>query len=98
MKRFFEGVVNQGLKKQLKALYGENTNVIVEDFYWSEKHSRFEISLIIYTDNIDYSVEIHPDGIEYIVEMALTMLSRNKPTRLITSLKYSENGTSDTTL
>jgi len=97
MKKFLEGAINQGLKTQLKTLYGNNSKVVIEDFFWSRRRKHYNISLTIYTDNIKDSVEVHPEGIEYLLGLGLKMINRDKPTKLISSLKYSENGTSNST-
>ena len=98
MKQFLEGVINKGLKKRLKVLYGSNAHVVVEDVYWSRRNKNHSISLTVYTDVINESVEVHPDGIEYIVQLAWKMMNRKGPVRLTSSLKYSKDGTSNITL
>jgi hypothetical protein len=98
MKQFLQGVINKGLNKRLKVLYGNNVNVVVEDVYWSRRNKNYSISLTVYTDVINESVEVHPDGIEYIVGLALKMMNKKGPIRLTSSLKYSKDGTSNTTL
>lgn len=98
MKEFLQGIINRGLNTRLKLLYGENAKVVVEDFHWSRRNQYYNISLTVYTDVINESVEVHPEGIEHIVELALKMLKQNKPIRLTTSLKYSKDGSSNITL
>lgn len=98
MKEFLQGIINRGLNTRLKLLYGENAKVVVEDFHWSRRNKYYNISLTVYTDVINESVEVHPEGIEHIVELALKMLKQTKPIRLTTSLKYSKDGSSNITL
>jgi hypothetical protein len=97
MKKFIEGVINGGFKTKLKLLYGDNVKVIVEDYYWSRRSKNYTLTLIIYTDSIDQAVEIHPEGIEVIISSLMKMINNQKPIKVISSLKYKENGTPDTT-
>ena len=98
MREFLQGIINRGLNTRLKLLYGENVKVVVEDFHWSRRNQYYNISLTVYTDVINESVEVHPEGIEHIVELALKMLKQTKPIRLTTSLKYSKYGSPTITL
>lgn len=98
MRQFLQGVINKGLNTRLKLLYGENAKVVVEDFHWSRRNKYYNISLTVYTDVINESVEVHPEGIEHIVELALKMLNNTKPIRLTTSLKYNKDGSPTITL
>jgi hypothetical protein len=98
MREFLQGIINRGLNTRLKLLYGENVKVVVEDFHWSRRNQYYNISLTVYTDVINESVEVHPEGIEHIVELALKMLKQTKPIRLTSSLKYSKDGSPTITL
>ena len=98
MKKFIQGVINKVFRKKLTLLYGKNAKVVVEDYYWSRRNKSYTISLTIYTDSIDDALEIHPDGIEVIVSTVMKLMNVKGLIRVVSSLKYIEDGTPNSTL
>jgi hypothetical protein len=98
MKKFIQGVINKVFRKKLTLLYGKNAKVVVEDYYWSRRNKNYTISLTIYTDSIDDALEIHPDGIEVIVSTVMKLMNVKGLIRVVSSLKYIEDGTPNSTL
>ena len=98
-KKILQYVINNGLKTKMKLLYGGNSRIVVEDVYWSRRNKNWNVSVVVYTDTINESVEVHPYGVELLVEMSFKLLKiETKLVRVTSSLKYEKNGTSDTTL
>ena len=80
MKKRLQIILNKVLKEQKDILYGSNSDIVVNDINWIRSKQCHMINVTIYTDNIEESVESHPDGIEFMISTGWPILgNKNKP-------------------
>jgi len=86
MKRHLEIILNKVLKEQKDILYGLNCDIIVNSVVWIRSKKSHMVTITIYTDNIEESVEAHPDGINYMVSTGWPILGRNTNPIVVSTL------------
>jgi hypothetical protein len=80
MKHRLEIILNKVLKNHKDLLYGINSEVVVNDINWVRSKQCHMITITIYTDNIEESVESHPDGINFMMDNGWPILGiKSKP-------------------
>jgi hypothetical protein len=86
MKKHLELILNKVLKEQKDILYGSNSEIVVTNVNWVRSKQSHMITIIIYTDNIEDSVEAHPDGINFLVQTGWPILGRETNPIVVSSL------------
>lgn len=86
MKRHLETILNKVLKEQKDLLYGSNSEIVVNNINWVRSKQCHMITITIYTENIEESVESHPDGIEFMVNTGWPILGRDTKPIVMSSL------------
>ena len=86
MERHLEIILNRVLKEYKDLLYGENSKILVERVEWVLSKKSYIINIKILTNNIEESVEAHPDGINYLVSVGWPILGRKSNTIVVSSI------------
>jgi hypothetical protein len=86
MKRRLQIILNKVLKEQKDILYGSNSEIVVNDVNWIRSKKTYMVTITIYSDNIEESVESHPCGIEYMVDFGWPILGKDCNPIIISSL------------
>lgn len=86
MKRRLQIILNKVLKEQKDILYGSNSEIVINNINWIRSRQCHMISITIYTDNIEESVESHPDGIEYMMSLGLPILGNKVKVMVVSTL------------
>lgn len=86
MKKHLELILNKVLKEQKDILYGSNSEIVVTNIDWIRSKKSHMITIIIYTDAIEESVEAHPGGINFLVQIGWPILGRGTNPIVMSSL------------
>jgi hypothetical protein len=86
MESRLEIILNKVLKEHKELLYGKDSDIIVERIEWIRSEKCYKINLTILTTEIKDSLEIHPDGINTMVDIGWPILGKEKKIIVISSL------------
>lgn len=86
MKKHLQLILNNVLKEQKNLLYGEDCDIIVDKVDWVKSKNCHIVNITIYTKNIEESVEVHPDGINWLIDAGWPILGRKQKPIVISSL------------
>lgn len=79
-------ILNNILKEHKELLYGKDSDIIVERIEWVRSEKCYKINLKIFTTEIKDSLEIHPDGINTMVDIGWPILGKEKKIIVLSSL------------
>lgn len=86
MESRLEIILNKVLKEHKELLYGKDSDIIVERIEWIRSEKCYKINVKILTTEIIDSLEIHPDGINTMVDIGWPILGKEKKIIVISSL------------
>lgn len=86
MKRHLQLILNNVLKEQKDLLYGNDCEIIVDRVEWIRSKNCHMINLTIFATNVDESVDIHPDGINWLIDAGWPILGKNQKPIIVSSL------------
>lgn len=86
MESRLEIILNKVLKEHKELLYGKDSDIIVERIEWIRSEKCYKINVKILTTEIRDSLEIHPDGINTMVDIGWPILGKEKKIIVISSL------------
>jgi hypothetical protein len=86
MKKRLQIILNKVLKEQKDVLYGSNSEIVINNINWIRSRQCHMISITIHTDNIEESVESHPDGIEYMMSLGWPILGKSSKPIVVSTL------------
>jgi hypothetical protein len=86
MKRRLQIILNKVLKEQKDILYGSNSEIVVNDVNWIRSKKTYMVTITIYADNIEESVESHSGGIEYMMDFGWPILGKDCKPIIVSSL------------
>lgn len=78
-KRFFQQVLNVGLKKQTEDTFGEGSFIKISNLTYIRSKKAYLVNVTLHFDDIENSMELYPDGLEYIVKAAWDVLGTGQP-------------------
>jgi hypothetical protein len=79
-------ILNKILEKQKNLLYGDGSEIIVDRIEWVRSKKTYIINVTIMTINIEESIEVHPEGIEYLIKCGWPILGRRCNPIIVSSL------------
>lgn len=68
IKNFYERYLNKLYQKDIDILFGENSKIIIDDLGYSSNLKQIHMSAKLIPTNVDFAVEIFPDGLEMIIQ------------------------------
>ena len=86
MEKRFEVLLNKALREYREVLYGYDSDIIVEKIEWIKSKKSYLITIKILTSKIEESLEIHPDGINTMVDLAWSVIGYKNKIIVISSL------------
>lgn len=76
--------MNNVLKEQKDLLYGTDCEIVVDRVEWIRSKKCHMINLTIFATNVNESLDVHPDGINFLIDAGWPILG-NKPKPIIVS-------------
>lgn len=86
LKKSLTTILNKILIIQKDLLYGEDSEIVVNRVEWVRSKKTYIINVTILTTNVEESVEIHPDGIDYLINCGWPILGRDCKPIIVSSL------------
>lgn len=68
IKKFYEKYLNKLYQKDIGILFGENSKIIIDDLNYSSNMKKIYMSAKLIPTNLEFAVEIFPEGLEMIIQ------------------------------
>lgn len=68
IKEFYERYLNKLYQRDIAILFGENSKIIIDDIGYSTNLKQVHMSAKLIPTNMDFAVEIFPEGLEMIIQ------------------------------
>jgi len=68
IKEFYEKYLNKLYQKDITILFGENSKIIIDNLGYSTNLKQVHMSAKLIPTNMDFAIEIFPEGLEMIIQ------------------------------
>ena len=68
IKEFYERYLNKLYQRDIAILFGENSKIIIDNIGYSTNLKQVHMSAKLIPTNMDFALEIFPEGLEMIIQ------------------------------
>jgi hypothetical protein len=78
-KKFLQKVLDIGLKSQTELTFGKGSFIKISNMTYIRSKKAYLVNVTLHFDDFENSMDLYPDGLEYIVKSAWDVLGVGNP-------------------